>query len=119
MKFATSDGTVIDQSTESHDNDVCCQEYTETAENAEALLNACEVTHEDFRYAEGTCTSTADYTTAAGEVMLTSSAEHEGAECCYWGQDQGLPVYTDTAGATEPLFTECEWQEETFTDGQC
>ena len=44
MKFVTSDGTVIDQSTESHANDVCCQEYEETAENAEALLNACGVT---------------------------------------------------------------------------
>ena len=119
MKFITSDGTVIDQSTESHANDVCCQEWAETAANADALLNACEVS-EDYEFAEGTCTSTADYTTAAGEVMFTSFAEHEAAECCYWGQDQGLPVYLDEEGDdTEPLYTQCEWQEATFTNGQC
>ena len=119
MKFVTSDGTIVSQDTESHANDVCCQEYEETADNAEALLNACVVTDEDFQYAEGACTSTFDYTTVAGEVMFTSFAEHQAAECCYWGQDQGLPVYTDADGSTEPLYTQCQWQEESFANGQC
>ena len=104
MKFVTSDGTIVDQSTESHADDVCCQEYTETADNADSLLNACGVT-EDFEYAEGTCTRTSDYTTVAGEIMFTSSVEHQATECCYWGQDQGKSVYTEADGATEPLFT--------------
>ena len=80
------DGAVVSQFTESYDTDICCQEYSETAENAGNLLNACSATA-TYQYTDATCTSTTEFTTVAGEVVFTSTADHEAAECCWWGQE--------------------------------